>query len=42
VATPRYAIGAAAANMLLTLMAGEQPAQPQQDLGFQLLLRGST
>jgi LacI family gluconate utilization system Gnt-I transcriptional repressor len=42
VRTPRAAIGHAAARMLLQLMNGEAVANPCIDLGYELLLRGST
>ena len=42
VRTPRARIGQAAADMLLSLMRGEQPEQPQLDLGFEILHREST
>lgn len=42
VRTPRSAIGSEAAKMLLALMRGEAVAQPQLDLGFEIVLRGST
>jgi LacI family transcriptional regulator, gluconate utilization system Gnt-I transcriptional repressor len=42
VRTPRARIGQAAAEMLLTLMRGEEPAQPQLDLGFEIVLRQSS
>jgi LacI family transcriptional regulator, gluconate utilization system Gnt-I transcriptional repressor len=42
VRTPRAAIGTAAAQMLLGLMRGETPANPVVDLGYELVLRGST
>lgn len=42
VRTPRARIGQAAADMLLSLMRGEQPEQPQLDLGFEILQREST
>ncbi len=42
VRTPRAQIGEAAAQMLLTLMRGETPAQPCADLGFEILVRQST
>jgi LacI family gluconate utilization system Gnt-I transcriptional repressor len=42
VRTPRSEIGREAAAMLLGLMRGEAVAQPQRDLGFEVLLRGST
>ncbi len=42
VRTPRAEIGSAAAQMLLALMTG-QPVQPSSvDLGYELLVRGST
>jgi LacI family gluconate utilization system Gnt-I transcriptional repressor len=42
VRTPRAQIGESAANMLLTLMRGETPAQPLADLGFEIIQRQST
>ena len=42
VRTPRAQIGEAAARMLLGLMRGETPAQPQLDLGFEIIHRQST
>lgn len=42
VRTPRAQIGQAAAQMLLTLMRGEEPAVPQLDLGFEIVQRQST
>ena len=42
VRTPRSEIGAQAAAMLLQLMRGETVAQPCVDLGFELVVRGST
>jgi LacI family gluconate utilization system Gnt-I transcriptional repressor len=42
VRTPRAQIGAAAARMLLALMAGQRVAQPCIDLGYELVVRGST
>jgi LacI family gluconate utilization system Gnt-I transcriptional repressor len=42
VRTPRARIGQAAAEMLLTLMRGEEPAQPQLDLGFEIVPRQSS
>lgn len=42
VATPRGAIGEAGAQMLLTLMRGEAPAEHSVDLGFELRLRQSS
>jgi LacI family gluconate utilization system Gnt-I transcriptional repressor len=42
VRTPRYAMGEAAALMLLTLVRGEQPESTSVDLGFELVLREST
>jgi LacI family gluconate utilization system Gnt-I transcriptional repressor len=41
VRTPRSAIGARAAVMLMKLMRGEAVAEPSSDLGFELVLRGS-
>jgi LacI family gluconate utilization system Gnt-I transcriptional repressor len=40
--TPRAEIGQAAANMLLLLMSGERVANPCIDLGYQIVVRGST
>lgn len=40
--TPREAIGRRSAEMLLTLMAGQTPAEQVHDLGFELMLREST
>jgi LacI family transcriptional regulator, gluconate utilization system Gnt-I transcriptional repressor len=40
--TPRWAIGEAAAQMLVTLMSGKTPAKNQIDLGFELIKRAST
>ena len=42
VRTPRAHIGQAAAEMLLGLMRGEEPPEPQLDLGFDILQRQST
>ncbi len=42
VRTPRARIGQAAAEMLLSLMRGEKPAQPQLDLGFEIVQRQSS
>jgi len=42
VRTPRAAIGQAAASMLLALMRGEAVPSPSIDLGYELLVRGST
>lgn len=42
IATPRYAIGHAAASMLLQLMKHETPSPAKLDLGFSLLAREST
>jgi LacI family transcriptional regulator, gluconate utilization system Gnt-I transcriptional repressor len=42
VRTPRSEIGLAAAQMLLTLMRGQTPARRCVDLGYGLVLRGST
>jgi LacI family gluconate utilization system Gnt-I transcriptional repressor len=42
VRTPRGTIGEASARMLLGLMRGEVPAQHSLDLGFELVVRGST
>lgn len=41
VRTKRREMGLEAANMMLSLMRGESPAQPNVDLGFELVLRGS-
>jgi LacI family gluconate utilization system Gnt-I transcriptional repressor len=40
--TPRSEIGQAAAAMLLSLMCGERVANPCVDLGYQIVVRGST
>ena len=42
VRTPLAQIGNAAATMLLALMLGESVASPCIDLGYELLVRGST
>jgi LacI family gluconate utilization system Gnt-I transcriptional repressor len=42
VRTPRAHIGQAAADMLLSLMRGEQPETPQWDLGFEIVQRQSS
>ena len=42
VRTPRAEIGSAAAAMLLKLMRGEAVAIPSVDVGYELVLRGST
>ena len=42
VRTPRAEIGEAAAQMLLCLMRGEEPAKHQLDLGFEIVLRESS
>jgi LacI family gluconate utilization system Gnt-I transcriptional repressor len=42
VRTPRREIGDAGARMLLQLLGSERPAQPSLDLGFTLMVRGST
>jgi len=42
VRTPRSEIGSAAAQMLLALMRGEAVARPQVDLGYDVVVRGST
>jgi LacI family transcriptional regulator, gluconate utilization system Gnt-I transcriptional repressor len=42
VRTPRAQIGIAAARMLLSLMRGEEPAERCVDVGYELMLRGST
>ncbi|HNB45319.1 MAG TPA: LacI family transcriptional regulator, partial [Burkholderiaceae bacterium] len=39
---PRAELGRAGAQMLLGLMRGEAPASPSLDLGFELVLRGSS
>ncbi len=41
VRTPRARIGQAAAEMLLSLMRGEEPEAPQLDLGFEIVQRQS-
>ena len=41
VRTPRAHIGQAAAEMLLTLMRGEEPEVAQLDLGFEIVQRQS-
>jgi len=41
VRTPRARIGQAAADMLLSLMRGEEPEAPQLDLGFEIVQRQS-
>jgi LacI family gluconate utilization system Gnt-I transcriptional repressor len=41
VRTPRARIGQAAAEMLLTLMRGEEPEVAQLDLGFEIVQRQS-
>jgi LacI family transcriptional regulator, gluconate utilization system Gnt-I transcriptional repressor len=42
VRTPRRAIGEEGARMLLSLMRGEPPARHSADLGFELVVRGSS
>jgi LacI family gluconate utilization system Gnt-I transcriptional repressor len=42
VRTPRAEVGSAAARMLLSLMAHEPVAEPCVDLGYELVVRGST
>jgi LacI family gluconate utilization system Gnt-I transcriptional repressor len=42
VRTPRSAIGREAARMLMTLMRGGSVTQPQLDLGFEIVRRGSS
>jgi LacI family gluconate utilization system Gnt-I transcriptional repressor len=42
VRTPRARIGQAAAEMLLTLMRGEEPEVAQLDLGFEIVQRQSS
>jgi LacI family transcriptional regulator, gluconate utilization system Gnt-I transcriptional repressor len=42
VRTPRAAVGSAAAEMLLALMRGEAPGPHAVDVGYELVLRGST
>ena len=42
VRTPRSEIGSAAAGMLLRLMRGESVDVPGIDVGYQLVVRGST
>jgi LacI family gluconate utilization system Gnt-I transcriptional repressor len=42
VRTPRAHIGQAAAQMLLTLMRGEEPSSTQLDLGFEIVQRQSS
>lgn len=42
VRTPRAQVGEAAAQMLLQLIHGETPEQPQLDLGFEIVVRQST
>lgn len=42
VRTPRAQMGAAAARMLIELIRGETPAPASIDLGFELVVRGST
>lgn len=42
IATPRYEIGKTAATMLVQLMRGERPQPAVADLGFSLVIRGST
>jgi LacI family gluconate utilization system Gnt-I transcriptional repressor len=40
--TPRAAIGEAAAKMLLALMRDEEVATSSVDVGYELMVRGST
>ena len=42
IATPRYEVGRRAAEMLLSLLDGQEPASRQIDLGFTLIVREST
>lgn len=42
VRTPRARIGEAAAQMLLSLMRGEEPASPRLDVGFEIIQRQSS
>ena len=42
VRTPRAKVGEAAAHMLLQLIQGDEPSQPQLDLGFEIIARQST
>jgi LacI family gluconate utilization system Gnt-I transcriptional repressor len=42
VRTPRAQVGTRAAQMLLALMRGEEPAEPLLDLGFEIMERQST
>ncbi len=42
VRTPRAQIGEAAAQMLLSLMRGEEPSVAQRDLGFEIVQRQSS
>jgi len=42
VRTPRAEVGKAAADMLLTLMQGKQPDSTSIDVGFEVIVRGST
>jgi LacI family gluconate utilization system Gnt-I transcriptional repressor len=42
VRTPRAAIGRAAADMLLSLMRGQPVANASVDLGFEIIVRGSS
>lgn len=42
VRTPRRAMGEASAQMLLGLMRGEMPPRNSMDLGFEMMLRGSS
>lgn len=42
VRTPRAEIGEAASRLLLMLMRGEAPKSPSLDLGYQIVVRGST
>lgn len=41
VRTPREAIGKQAAEMLISLMKGEEPVKHQLDMGFDLMIRAS-
>jgi LacI family gluconate utilization system Gnt-I transcriptional repressor len=42
VRTPRAQVGHVASAMLLALMKGEAVANPCRDLGYELVVRGST
>lgn len=42
IATPRYEVGEEAAKMLISIIDGRKPSNPQLDLGFKLQKRGST